>query len=123
MDIELILDSAEIMAPALKDTARRVLTANAGQMDVSLEVADVLARRAEGWPEVRITAAVSELLMHLLATGEDVLADEESAFHDAGAHRRPGGHDQGRAAALLGCWCSPPRPGRGRHGPSKRRLS
>jgi hypothetical protein len=100
VDIELILDSAEIMAPALKDTARRVLTANAGQMDVSLEVADVLARRAEGWPEVRITAAVGELLMHhLLATGEDVLADEESAFHDAGAHRRPGGHDQGRAAA------------------------
>jgi hypothetical protein len=37
-------------------------------------------RRAEGWPEVHITAAADELLTHLLAAGEDVLADEEGAF-------------------------------------------
>jgi hypothetical protein len=80
VDIELILDSAEIMAPELQDIARRILTATAAQMNVSLELADVLARRAEGWPEVHVTAAADELLTHLLATGEDVLADEEGAF-------------------------------------------
>ena len=46
VDIELSLDSAEIMTPALRDTARRILTATAGQMDVSLERAEVLARQA-----------------------------------------------------------------------------
>ena len=80
MDIELILDSAEVVTPALRDTARRILTATAGQMDVSLELTEVLARRAEGWPEVNITAAADELLTHLLAAGEDVLADEDGAF-------------------------------------------
>ena len=80
MDIELLLDSAEIVTPALRDTARQILTATARQMDVSLEPADVLTRQAEGWPEVHITAAADELLTHLLGTGEDVLADEEGAF-------------------------------------------
>ena len=74
MDIELILDSAEIMAPGLKDTARRILEATAAQMDVSLEVTDVLARQTAGWPKLRITAASDEVLTRL-DTG-DVLADE-----------------------------------------------
>ena len=79
MDIELILDSAEIMALALRDTVRGILTVTAGQMDVSLEVTEVLARRAEGWPEVHITAAANELLTQLLATEENMF-DEESTL-------------------------------------------
>ena len=45
-------------------------------MDVSLGLADVLARQAEGWPEVHITAAADELLTHLVATETDVLGEE-----------------------------------------------
>jgi hypothetical protein len=80
VDLELILDSAEIVTPGLTDIARRILTATARDMDLSLELADVLARRAEGQPEVYITAAADELLTHLLDTGEDVLAHEEGVF-------------------------------------------
>ena len=78
VDIELILDSAEITTPALKDTPRRILTATARDMDVSLELVDVMACQAEGWPEVHVAAAADELLTHLLAAGEDVLADREA---------------------------------------------
>ncbi len=45
---------------------------------VSLELAEVLTRRAEGWPEVHITAAAVELLTHLLATGEKALSEESA---------------------------------------------
>ena len=80
MDIELILDSTEILTPALKDAARRILTATARDMGVSVELGGVLARQAEGWPEVHITGVRDELPTDLLATGEDVLAEEEGAF-------------------------------------------
>lgn len=39
-----------------------------------------MARRAEGVPELHITAAADELLTRLLDTGEDVLADEDGVF-------------------------------------------
>lgn len=76
MDIELILDSTEIMAPALKGTTRRILAATSSSMGVSLELADVLARRTAGWPEVHITAAADELLTHLVAIEVNVLGEE-----------------------------------------------
>jgi hypothetical protein len=79
VDIELILDAAEIIAPTLKDTARRILTATARDMDVSVELSDVLARRAGGWPEVHLITAADVLLTHLLATEENML-DEESTL-------------------------------------------
>jgi hypothetical protein len=62
VDIELILDSAEIVTSALRDIARSILAATARHMDVSLEVSDVLVRWAEVWPEVHITAAADDLL-------------------------------------------------------------
>jgi hypothetical protein len=77
VDIELILDSTEIMAPALKGTTRRILAAtSSSSMGVSLELADVLARRTAGWPEVHITAAADELLTHLVAIEVNVLGEE-----------------------------------------------
>jgi hypothetical protein len=79
LDIELILDAAEAEAPALMDTAWRILEAEAARLGASLDPADVLARRAEGVPEVHITAAADELLAHLAGTSTDPLADG-SAF-------------------------------------------
>jgi hypothetical protein len=80
VDIELILHSAEMVTLALKDATRRILTATAKDMGVALELAGVLCHQAEGRPEVHITAAADELLTHLLATGEDVLALEDGVF-------------------------------------------
>ena len=60
-------------------------------MDLSRRPADVLARRAEGWPEIHIAAADDDLLTHLRATAEDVLADKEGAFMTV---PRIGAHDQ-----------------------------
>jgi hypothetical protein len=78
VDIELILDSAEIMAPELRDITLRILTAIGQDMDLSLELADVLARQANGWPEVHITAVADELLTYLLGTRENVLGDKST---------------------------------------------
>ncbi len=74
MDIEVILDAAETRAPGLRDLARRFLEAEAGHLGVPLDAASVLARRAEGAPEVHVTAAADELVRHL-AAGSDALAD------------------------------------------------
>jgi hypothetical protein len=45
------------------------------RLGVSLTLADVLARRAEGVPGVHITAAADELLARLAATEADALSD------------------------------------------------
>jgi hypothetical protein len=78
VDIELILDSAEIVTPGLQDTARRILAATSSSMGVSLELADVLARRIAGWPEVHITAAADRLLTRLVGTEADALGEESA---------------------------------------------
>jgi hypothetical protein len=67
VDIEAILDAAETEAPGLRDLARRFLEADAAYLGVPLDRAIVLARRAEGGPEVHITAAADELVRHLAA--------------------------------------------------------
>lgn len=64
----------------MPDLARRYLEAAALHLDVSLEPADVLARRAEGVPELHITAAADELVAHLADGGEDALADESTSM-------------------------------------------
>lgn len=78
MDTELILDAAEAEAPGLHDLARWFLEADAGHLGVPLDVASVLARRAEGVPEVHVIGAADELVRHLAAQ-PDALA-EDGAF-------------------------------------------
>jgi hypothetical protein len=58
---ELILDAADITAPALRDTARRFLEAEAQHLAVPLDPGSVMAHRAEGVPELHITAAADEM--------------------------------------------------------------
>jgi hypothetical protein len=85
VDIELILDSAEIVSPGLTDTARRILAATARDMDPSLELADVLACQAEAWPDVHITAAADEIVKHL---GRRARCPRRGGrLHDAGTCR------------------------------------
>jgi len=57
MDEQLILDTAEAAAPALRALATEILQAEAAHLGVSLDAADVLLRRAEGGPAVHVAAA------------------------------------------------------------------
>ena len=68
MDEQLILDTADAAAPALRALAHEILVAEAAHLGVSLDAADVLLRRAEGAPAAHIiTAAADQLLEHLTA--------------------------------------------------------
>jgi hypothetical protein len=67
VDEQLILDTADAAAPALRALAREILAAEARHRGVSLEAADVLRRGTEGAPAVHITAAADQLLEHLAA--------------------------------------------------------
>lgn len=75
MDTGVILYAAELKVPALRQTARRILEAEAKRFGVSLDTGDVLLRRAEGGPELHVMAAAEELLMHLIV-GDNPLADD-----------------------------------------------
>jgi hypothetical protein len=48
MDIGVIVYCAELEAPALRETARRILETEAARFGVSLEPAEVLRRRGRG---------------------------------------------------------------------------
>jgi hypothetical protein len=67
IDIEVILDTAQSEAPGLRDLARRFLKAEAAHLGVPLDRASVLARHAEGVPEVHVTGAADKLVRHLAA--------------------------------------------------------
>lgn len=67
MDEQLILDTAGAAAPALRALAAEILQAQAAHLGVSLDAADVLARRAGGAPALHLTAAADQLLGHLAA--------------------------------------------------------
>ena len=67
MDEQLILDTAEAAAPALRALATEMLQAEAAHLGVSLDAADVLVRRAEGVPALHVAAAADQLLEHLAA--------------------------------------------------------
>src|SRR2546423_49391 len=70
-----VLCAAELEVPALRQTARRILEAEAKRFGVSLDTGDVPPRRAEGGPELHVVAAAEELLMHLMG-GDNPLADD-----------------------------------------------
>ena len=70
VDIELILDAVGTQVPGLRELARRFLEADAAHLGVPLDLASVIAGRAEGAPEVHVTAAADELVKHLAAQPE-----------------------------------------------------
>ncbi len=74
MDIEAILDAAEAEAPVLRDLARRFLDAEARHLGVLLDEGNVMARRAEGAPEVHVTGAADGLAKYSAAQ-PDALSD------------------------------------------------
>jgi len=78
MDTGVILCAAELEAPSLRLTARRILETEARRFGISLDVGDVLLRRAEGGPELHVVAAAEELLVHLVAAGENTQADDSA---------------------------------------------
>jgi hypothetical protein len=75
MDIGVIVYCAELEAPALRETARRILEAEAARFGVSLEPAEVLLRRGRGGSAMHVVAA-DELVRHLAATEPDPLAED-----------------------------------------------
>jgi hypothetical protein len=68
VDIGVILDAAKAEAPGLRELARRFLQTEALHLGVPLDVSSVIARQAEGIPELHITGAADRLLEHLIAT-------------------------------------------------------
>jgi hypothetical protein len=76
MHEQLMLDTAEAAAPALRALAREILDAEAAHLGVSLDAADVLLRRTEGAPAMHITAAADQLLEHLAAIEGTALTDQ-----------------------------------------------
>jgi len=75
VDEQLILETAEAAAPALRALAREILEAEARRLGVSLDTADVLLRRAEGVPALHLTAAANQLLEQLAAIAGTAPAD------------------------------------------------
>jgi hypothetical protein len=76
VDEQLILDTAEAAAPALRALARDILEAEARHLGVSLDAADVLLRRAEGMPALHLIAAADQLLEHLAAAEGTTVPDQ-----------------------------------------------
>jgi hypothetical protein len=70
MDIGVIVYTAELEAPELRDTARRFLESEAARFGVSLEPADVQLRRARGGSPMHVIAAADELVRHLGAAAD-----------------------------------------------------
>ena len=75
VDEQLILDTAEAAAPALRALARDILAAEARHRGVSLDAADVLLRRAVDAPAAHITAAADQLLEHQAAAKGIILPE------------------------------------------------
>ena len=76
MDIGVIVYCAELEAPALRQTARRILEAEAARFGVSLEPDEVLLRRGRSGSTMHVVAAGDELVRHLAATEADPLAED-----------------------------------------------
>ena len=76
MDTSVILYTAELEAPALRQMARRFLESEARRLGVLLDPAEVLVRRACGGTEMHVMAAACELIEHLAATEADPLAED-----------------------------------------------
>ena len=74
-DAGVIVYCAELEAPALRDTARRILAAGATRSGVPLGRAEVLRRRARGGPAMHVLAAADELVQHLGAAADPLGQD------------------------------------------------
>ena len=59
MDVGVIVDTAGLEAPGLRETARRILLAEAGKLGVPLGRSEVLRRRARGGSPVHVMAAAA----------------------------------------------------------------
>ena len=75
MDVGVIVYCAELEAPALRETARRILEAEAARFGVPLGRAEVLQRRARGGSPVHVMAAAGELVRHMAAAEADPLGE------------------------------------------------
>ena len=69
---------AELEAPALRETARQFLEAEAGQLGIPLDPAEVLVRRAAGGTKMHVVAAARKLIGHLAATEADPLGSDST---------------------------------------------
>jgi hypothetical protein len=70
MDVGVIVYTAGLEAPGLRETARRILLAEAGKLGVPLGRSEVLRRRARGGPPMHVMAAAGELVRHLGAEAD-----------------------------------------------------
>jgi hypothetical protein len=70
MDVGVIVYTAELEAPELRETARRILLAEAGKLGVPLGRSEVLRRRARGGSPKHVMAAADELVRHLGAEAD-----------------------------------------------------
>ncbi|MGH3286898.1 MAG: hypothetical protein ACRDPD_19810 [Streptosporangiaceae bacterium] len=86
MDIGVIVYTAELEAPALPETARRILEAEAVRFGVPPGRDEVLRRRARGGSAMHVMAAGDELVQHLAATEADPLGEDSPLM----AWRGPG---------------------------------
>ena len=75
MDIGVIVYTTELEAPSLRETARRILKAEAARFGVPLSRAEVLHRRARGGSPMHVMAAADELVRHLGAAPDPLGAD------------------------------------------------
>ena len=77
MDIEVILDAAEAEAeaPGLRELARQFVETEARHLGVPFDVSSIMARQAEGVPEVHVTRAADGLPDHLMTTEPGILSD------------------------------------------------
>ena len=75
MDVGVIVYCAELEAPTLRDTARRILEAEAMRSGVPLGRIEVLRRRARGGPAMHVLAAADELVRHLGAAADPLGQD------------------------------------------------
>jgi hypothetical protein len=75
MDVGVIVYCAELEAPTLRDTARRILEAEPGRFGVPLGRAAVVRRRARGGPAMHVIAAADEMVRHLGAAADPLGQD------------------------------------------------
>jgi hypothetical protein len=75
MDVGVIVYCAELEAPRLRDTARRILEAEATRSGVPLGRTEVPRRRARGGPAMHVLAAADELVRHLGAAADPLGQD------------------------------------------------
>jgi hypothetical protein len=77
MDVGVIVYATELEAPALRQTARRILEAEAARFGVPLGRTEAMRRRARGGSPMHIMAAADELVRQL-GTAADPLSEDSA---------------------------------------------